>query len=465
MRKKWISLALTGAMAVSMIGSMAVQADSAVASEATSSAEALAGVTSGATYGADADVNSDGTVNNPEKVQVNENNLVMWSLFTGGDGEWFSKIVNQYNSTQNPDHPVTAITLVWDDYYTKLQTAIATGNGPDIGISHVSKLYELAETGAIEPLDDYLKQMDLNLSDYYEQASIDAVTIDGHIFAIPLDTHAEVLYYNLDLLKQAGISEDDVKNIKSKDDFTALLKKCKDALPSDVSPLSITQQGDDPFRMWYADYFQDGGADFVNEDASETTIDEDKCKEVMEWEKSLYDDGLVLPAIDDHQALFQAGKAAFCITGTWATGVFEQTEGLNFNNADFPALFGTGDNQYCWADSHTLVLPVKKDRTDDESLSAAKFLFYASNDGGIIWAGSGQIPSAKKANQSDEYKQMKGYNVVDELTHAKYAPRTTSYYGGMKAEIIDALNGYWTGETDLDTAYNNVYTAIDNNLD
>ena len=60
---------------------------------------------------------------------------------------------------------------------------------------------------------------------------------------------------------------------------------------------------------------------------------------------------------------------------------------------------------------------------------------------------------------------MKGYNVVDELTHAKYAPRTTSYYGGMKAEIIDALNGYWTGETDLDTAYNNVYTAIDNNLD
>ena len=131
----------------------------------------------------------------------------------------------------------------------------------------------------------------------------------------------------------------------------------------------------------------------------------------------------------------------------------------------FPALFGTGDNQYCWADSHTLVLPVKKDRTDDESLSAAKFLFYASNDGGIIWAGSGQIPSAKKANQSDEYKQMKGYNVVDELTHAKYAPRTTSYYGGMKAEIIDALNGYWTGETDLDTSYNNVYTAIDNNLD
>ncbi|MCH4032451.1 MAG: ABC transporter substrate-binding protein [Lachnospiraceae bacterium] len=425
-------------------------------------AQATGVVKEGVEYTSETDVNDDGTVNNPESVKVDANNLVFWSLFTGGDGEWFGKIVDQYNQEKNPDHPVSVITLVWADYYTKLQTAVATGNGPDLGVSHVSKLYELAKTGAIEPLDDYLNAAGIKLSDYYEQASVDAVTIDGKIYAIPLDTHAEVMYYNLDLLKQAGISEDDVKNISSADDFKALLQKCKDSLPEDVSPLALNSSGDDPFRIWYANYFQKGGADFVNEDATEDTMDADKAKESMEWLKGLYDDGLILPGIDDESALFQSGKAAFLFAGTWVTGTFENTDGLNFNNACYPNLFGT--NQ-CWADSHTLIMPVNSDRTDEESQSCVNFMFSASNDYGITWAGSGQIPAAINANQSDEYKSMKGYNVVEELNNAKYAPRATNYYGGMKAEMIEALDSYWQGTADIDTALESLQGAIDNNLD
>ena len=107
---------------------------------------------------------------------------------------------------------------------------------------------------------------------------------------------------------------------------------------------------------------------------------------------------------------------------------------------------------------------MNKNRSEEETKECVKFLYYASDEGGITWAGSGQIPSALKANQSAEYKKMKGYNVVDELKEAKYAPRTKTYYGGMKAEIIDALNGYWTGVSDLDTAYQGVKDAIENNL-
>ena len=449
----------TGASATTDTSSADVSATTeAAASTATATEDTAAAASSGNAV----DTNDDGTVNNPEAVAIKEGDLSFWSLFTGGDGEWFGKIADQYNAT-NPDDPVDVVTLVWADYYTKLQTAVSTGNGPDIGVSHVSKLYELAETGAIQPIDDYLDQLGINLSDYYEQASIDSVTVDGHIYAIPLDTHAEVMYYNLDLLEKAGISEDDVKNVKSSEDFEALLKKCKDNLDSDVSPLSITASGDDPFRLWYAIYFQMGGTDFVNADATENTIDPDIAKKAMEYVKSLYDNGYILPGIDDHQALFQSGKAAFLFAGLWATGTFEETDGLNFNNADFPSLFGS--NQQCWADSHTLVIPTKESRTDDQTLSAVKFIFYASNDGGITWAGSGQIPAAKKANQSEEYKTRKGYNVVDELNKAKYAPKATHYYSGMKVDIQDALDSYWTGVNDIDTAYDALSAGIDDNLD
>lgn len=412
-------------------------------------------------FAEEVDVNEDGTVNNPEAVEKIEGDLTFWSLFTGGDGEWFGKIVDDYNAT-GPTNPIQCITLVWDDYYTKLQTAVATGNGPDTGVSHVSKLYELAQTGVADPLDDYLAELGINLADYYEQESIDSVTIDGQIYAIPLDTHCEVMYYNLDLLEQAGVTEDDVKAIASAEDFEAILQKCKDALPADVSPLAMTNAGDDPFRMWYAAYFQMGGPDLVSEDGTEVTMDEQIAKDAMEWVKGLFDKGYILPGIDDHSAIFQSGKAALEFGGTWVTGVFEQTEGLNFNVAPYPTLF---ENGLCWADSHTLILPHNEDRTPEESLEAVKFLFYASHDGGLTWAGSGQIPSAIDVNQSEEYKAMRGYNVVSELGLAKYAPRVTSYYGGMKADIIAALNGYWQGVTDFDSAYSELYAAIEDNLD
>ena len=439
-----ISFSVTAAGAA---GALTVGADA--VSDAVSTADGL-------------DLNEDGTVNNPEDVEIAENELSFWSLFTGGDGEWFGQIVDAYNAT-SPVNPVECITLVWDDYYTKLQTAVATGNGPDTGISHVSKLYELVETGVVLPIGGYLDELGIDLNDYYEEASLDAVTMDGEIYAIPLDTHCEVMYYNLDLLEEAGITEEEVLAVASEDDFNDILGRCKEALPEDVTPLAMTNNGDDPFRVWYAVYFQLGGADFVNEGATEVTLDEDAARQAMSWVKSLYENGYILPGIDDHSAIFQSGKAVFEFGGTWVTGAFEQTSGLNFNVAKFPRIFG--DPAYCWADSHTLILPVNEKRTEEESLEAVRFLFYASNDGGLTWSGSGQIPSAVSANQSEEYKEKKGYNIVGELELAKYAPRAQNYYGGMKSDIINALDGCWQEVTDFDASYEALYEAIEENLD
>lgn len=76
------------------------------------------------------------------------------------------KIISDYNAT-DPDKQVQPIMLVWADYYTKLQTAVAAGKGPDIGISHASKLPELVDQGVVEPLNDYLDELGVDLSSMY----------------------------------------------------------------------------------------------------------------------------------------------------------------------------------------------------------------------------------------------------------------------------------------------------------
>ena len=418
---------------------------------------------SGEASGDEVDVNDDGTVNNPEAVQVDENKLVLWSLFSGGDGAFMDQIIADYNS-KGPSKEVQSIMLVWADYYTKLQTAVAAGKGPDIGISHVAKLPELVDQGVVEPITSYLEEIGFDLNSLYAQNSIDSVTFDGEIYAIPLDTHAEVLYYNTDILERAGVelNADGQLDISSWDDFKAILDQCKDVLEDGESAIAITNSGDDPYRIWWATYFQMGGTPLVNDEGTEVTIDMDIAKQAAEAIKSLYDDGYIIEGIDDHQQFFQSGKAAFGICGTWVVGAFEQVDGLNFGVQAWPQLF---DNDSCWADSHSMILPVNPDRTEEETLAAVEFLVGASADGGLIWAGSGQIPANKDVLANQEYLDMPYRSSYNSALQTAVLPAKNPHFYAMRDGIMENLNTYWTNVADVDTAIQGVYDELESNLD
>ena len=476
MKRKWLAALLTLTMTAGLLsgcgggGSNAgsTAGTDAPAAEADSQEDSGGGNTEaadaeGEASGDTADVNEDGTVNNPEAVQVDENKLVFWSLFSGGDGGFMDEIIADYNS-KGPSKEVQSIMLVWADYYTKLQTAVAAGKGPDIGVSHVSKLPELVDQGVVEPIDSYLEQMGFDMSSVYASNSIDSVTFDGQIYAIPLDTHAEILYYNTDILERAGIAlnADGQLDINSWDEFKAIMDQCKAVLEDGETTLSMTNAGDDPYRIWWATYFQMGGTPLVNDDGTEVTLDMDIAKKAAETVKSLFEDGYIIEGIDDHQQLFQSGKAAFATCGTWATGAFEKTENLNFGAQAWPKLF---DNDSCWADSHTMILPVNPDRTEEESLAAVVLLVGASGDGGTIWAGSGQIPSNMSVLESDEYLGMPYRSSYKSALQTAVLPSKNPHFYAMKDGIIENLNTYWTNVADVDTAIQGLYDELESNLD
>ena len=476
MKRKWLAALLTLTMTAGLLSGCggggsntgSTAGTDAPAAEADSQDESGGGKTEaadaeGEASGDTADVNEDGTVNNPEAVQVDENKLVFWSLFSGGDGGFMDEIIADYNS-KGPSREVQSIMLVWADYYTKLQTAVAAGKGPDIGVSHVSKLPELVDQGVVEPIDSYLEQMEFDMSSVYASNSIDSVTFDGQIYAIPLDTHAEILYYNTDILERAGVAlnADGQLDINSWDEFKAIMDQCKAVLEDGETTLSMTNAGDDPYRIWWATYFQMGGTPLVNDDGTEVTLDMDIAKKAAETVKSLFEDGYIIEGIDDHQQLFQSGKAAFATCGTWATGAFEKTENLNFGAQAWPKLF---DNDSCWADSHTMILPVNPDRTEEETLAAVEFLVGVSGDGGAIWAGSGQIPSNMSVLESDEYLSMPYRSSYKSALQTAVLPSKNPHFYAMKDGIIENLNTYWTNVADVDTAIQGLYDELESNLD
>lgn len=119
MKRKVIAMLITAMMATSVLAGCGGSDTAENSGTGTDTAEADAGEEAS---GDEADVNEDGTVNNPEAVKVDGNKLVFWSLFSGGDGEFMDQIISDYN-TSGPSQEVQSIMLVWDDYYTKLQTA------------------------------------------------------------------------------------------------------------------------------------------------------------------------------------------------------------------------------------------------------------------------------------------------------------------------------------------------------
>lgn len=416
---------------------------------------------SGKTAGTTSDLyNEDGTTNDPSKVKLDKDKLVLWSLFSGGDGDFMEKIIEEYNAT-NPTKKVQSVMLVWADYYTKLQTAVATNKGPDIGISHASKLSELQKQGVIQAFDDEAKEVGVDWGQYTD-SMVESVTFDKKHYALPLDTHANIMYFNTDILEQAGVALTDGKlAINNVDEFKAILDQIKASSGSSVSPLSLPQKGDDPYRVWWGTYFQMGGAPLLSENGKKVTFDKETGAKAADFILSLYKDGYIKSGIQDHQKFFQGGDAGLMFGGTWATGAFEKTDKLNFGAQGFPHLF---ENEACWADAHTMTIPVKKSRSAADTKAAVEFINYVCTTGATTWAGSGQIPSNLETQVSEEYLAMPYRSDYKESAGTAVLPPKSDKFGPMKEEMIRCLDDVWNGKTDSKKAMDNMYQEIESKL-
>ncbi|MBO7747968.1 ABC transporter substrate-binding protein [Paenibacillus sp. MWE-103] len=329
-------------------------------------------------------------------------NLNFWTLFDGGDGANMQALVDEFNKT-HPDIQVKNTKLVWGEYYTKLITAVGNGNGPDIGISHTSRLPDLIDQGVVTELDDVAADAGVDWSTY-NQNLLNATIVDGKHYAAPIDTHPFIMYYNKKLLKDAGLLGEDGKPVleQSADGFMKFLQTLKEKLPAKVTPFALSNSNDDPYRFWWALYSQQGGNDLVSDDLKSAAVDADKGAKAADYIQKLYTGGYIKKNDPDFYKNFQSGTAAIMMTGVWATGTWESTKGLEFGAMPIPKIF---DQEATWGDSHTIILPVTK--SEDPAKRKAAMIFadwIASN--GQIWAKAGHIPSKPSVLENADYKAM-----------------------------------------------------------
>lgn len=372
--------------------------------------------------------------------------IVWWDFLGGGDGVRMKALLDQFNK-ESADLEIQATTLEWGTpFYTKVQTSAAIGEGPDIMTYHESRIPLGVSTGSLSEITpDEIKAAGLDPANYAD-ANWKAAQVDGKQYAIPLDIHSIILYYNKDLLKAAGLLGDDgkPKGLDGAANFEAALQKLT---ANGVSGLSIpTADGATVWRIFYSLLNQDDGK-FLSADGK-TFLDgdsEQKATDVLSEMAKWVSSGWV-PAKTEYPAsiaLFTSGKAAMHINGVWEvpTMVDLKAKGQLFDwgAVQIPNLYV---HPATWADSHSFAIPnrVGKEVSPEkrkEVLSVIKWF----NEHSLAWAGGGHLPAYSPVRNSDDFKNLKPNSDYSSLADtAVFDPVST--LAGVASPVYDAAGNY-----------------------
>jgi len=363
--------------------------------------------------------------------------LDFWNLFGGGDGVRMTQMLDGFR-TANPGVDLSAVTLAWGNpYYTKLALATIGDKPPDVAISHLTRMKTLVGSDLLEELRPEDLARHGITADLFTERAWQAGLVEGRAYAIPVDTHPFVMFYNTDICEKAGLLDTAgaLSPLDSPEKFTDAMRRAKEASGAHGGVVSINNDTSTPWRIFQSLYSQLGGETLADE-GRRVVIDDAKATQVLAFLQSLTEGGL-FPADIDYQgaiATFANGQAGFYFQGEWEISTF-QTAKMPFSMTLFPNLYG-GSTYAVQADSHTLVIPRQPDQ-DRDQLDRSLLLVRSMLDQSKTWAEGGHVPTWLPFRDSPEYQAMNPQsNYAAAADGAVYDPDGWYSGSGSTFEIV-----------------------------
>lgn len=367
-----------------------------------------------------------------------KNTLSYWNLLGGGDGVRMAAMQQTYQK-QHPNVALDAVVLAWGNpYYTKVSLATLGNRPPDVAISHLTRASILARAGLLEPLNQSELAPYGLIGGNFTPAAWNMAHTNGTLYAIPLDTHPLVLYYNTDICKKAGLLHTDgsLKNLDSPAALTDALMAAKKITGAYGGVFSINNDAATPWRVFSTLYYQLGGS-VLARDGQKIVLDDAKAEKVLSFIQNLtVKRGLMPTSVDYSGAIttFATGQAGFYIQGDWEITTFETTK-TPFSMTAFPNLFG--GRYAAQADSHSFVLPRDPARTDATRKVIFGFIRSMLSQSST-WAQGGHIPAWLPFQKSAAYDKLKpesNYKWV--ANYVRYDDR--AWYSGSGSDFENII--------------------------
>jgi multiple sugar transport system substrate-binding protein len=330
----------------------------------------------------------------------------LWDLFSGADGALLNELVD----IARPDMPGTRIertVLEWGTpFYTKLAMASAGGRGPDVAVSHMSRLAGYAPLGLLDPWDtDLLAEFGVREEDF-AGAVWSRTRYRDRTYAVPLDTHPFIVFFHPDIARKAGLlsgdGDLDQEAFSSPERFLEAGRELARASGKQGIAFGYVNDSAQGWRLFYGLYRQTGN-DFALPEGGPAEADLDAMAEVIAFMQKLVDGRTNPRRLDYHSAIpaFNNRQTGMILSGEWELGTFRGAD-PKVGAAPFPTVFGT---PAVYADSHSFVLPRRPD-PDAARRRRTHQAIAAVLKAGQVWARAGHIPAFRPVTRTRAYERL-----------------------------------------------------------
>jgi len=349
--------------------------------------------------------------------------LSYWNGFTGGDGPFMTKMVQQFMK-ENPNITIKANTVQWAQYYQRMPAAVTAGKGPDVGAMHLDQLATNAARKVIVPVDDVAKAIGLQESDFTKEVWQAGFYQDAR-YGIPLDVHSLAMFYNTDEMKKAQID----KAPTDAASYMDTLDKLKGA--GMEQPFWMPTRW--PAHLIFLSLLWQNGGEPYSEDGTKATFDSDAGVKALTWMVDIVNKGYspqnVAP--DSEYVAFKNKKYPIHWNGIWQINDVKDA-GVPYALATIPQI---GDQPAAWANSHNFY--VTRQATQDENkFQAAKVFIDWMSRKSAEWAGAGMVPARKSVRETDAVKNSTQGPIAAEIDNLRFLPPIPGV-GDVQAQTLE----------------------------
>lgn len=288
--------------------------------------------------------------------------VVTYWLWAADQQPGYQQCARDFEAT-HPDIDIQISQIGWFDYWTNLNLSFVAESAPDVITNHVAKFPDFVTRDLLLPLDEFIERDDVPM-DIYQDGLADLWTgRDGKTYGLPKDWDTIAIFYNKEMVREAGISEEEMQNLTWNPEDGGTYEDVIARLTVDRNGVRGDEPGFDKNHVKTYGLWLDAG-DAVGSGFGQTlwsmytgatgwkeldenpwgthfNYDDPRFKKTIGWWRSLIEKGY-MPSLAEQEGVqwsdqLAAGTTAMATSGSWMIDIaFNSYDNLDLGLAPTP---------------------------------------------------------------------------------------------------------------------------------
>jgi multiple sugar transport system substrate-binding protein len=196
--------------------------------------------------------------------------ITFWHQWDKSNAAFIDVLVSEFNEA-NPNIKVKVeVAPGYNEYQTKLRTAIIGGNTPDLASVDLIWVPEFVKNEALQPLDAFISSdSQFDIKDFYPNLTNYDV-IAGERYGLPITTNNLEMIWRKDFFTEAGL--DPEKPPKTWDEMRSMAEQCSNKAKGRIGFEFYTQPPGEGITWNYQVFLWQSGGEFLNADNTKASF-------------------------------------------------------------------------------------------------------------------------------------------------------------------------------------------------